>query len=86
MLYKQLSLLPQVLLVTSRKDDSQWIVPGGGVEPEEEEEVAAVREVWEEAGVCGTLGRCLGVFEVSLSLIFNYKENVLYITKPAKYS
>ena len=39
-------------------------MPGGGVEPEEEPSVTAVREVLEEAGVMGKLGRCLGVFEV----------------------
>jgi 8-oxo-dGTP pyrophosphatase MutT (NUDIX family) len=42
-------------------------VPGGGVEPEEEPSVTAIREVLEEAGVCGKLGRCLGVFEVTLN-------------------
>ncbi|KAA0195474.1 hypothetical protein HAZT_HAZT006123 [Hyalella azteca] len=53
----------KVLLVTSRKDPSLWIVPGGGVEPDELAPIAAVREVKEEAGVCGKLSRCLGVFE-----------------------
>jgi len=54
----------QVLLVTSSRRPELWIVPGGGVEPEEEPPVTAVREVLEEAGVVGSLGRCLGVFEV----------------------
>jgi 8-oxo-dGTP pyrophosphatase MutT (NUDIX family) len=54
----------QVLLVTSSRRPDHWIVPGGGVEPEEEPSVTAIREVLEEAGVCGKLGRCLGVFEV----------------------
>lgn len=40
-------------------------MPGGGVEPDEETSVTAVREVLEEAGVVGVLGRCLGVFEVT---------------------
>lgn len=56
----------QVLLVTSSRRPELWIVPGGGVEPEEEPSVTAVREVLEEAGVIGSLGRCLGVFEVCL--------------------
>lgn len=47
---------------SSRRPD-YWIVPGGGVEPEEEASVTAVREVLEEAGVFGVLGRCLGIFE-----------------------
>jgi 8-oxo-dGTP pyrophosphatase MutT (NUDIX family) len=37
---------------------------GGGLEPNEESSDAAVREVVEEAGVKGILGRCLGTFEV----------------------
>ncbi|XP_022219633.1 diphosphoinositol polyphosphate phosphohydrolase 1 [Drosophila obscura] len=53
----------EVLLVTSSRRPELWIVPGGGVEPEEEPSVTAVREVLEEAGVIGSLGRCLGVFE-----------------------
>ncbi|XP_026886564.1 nudix (nucleoside diphosphate linked moiety X)-type motif 4a isoform X1 [Electrophorus electricus] len=53
----------EVLLVSSSRHPDQWIVPGGGMEPEEEPDGAAVREVFEEAGVRGTLGRLLGVFE-----------------------
>jgi len=53
-----------VLLVTSSARPDHWIVPGGGVEPDEEPRVTALREVREEAGVVGQLGRCLGVFEV----------------------
>ncbi|XP_010603610.1 diphosphoinositol polyphosphate phosphohydrolase 1 isoform X1 [Fukomys damarensis] len=54
---------PWVLLVSSSRHPDRWIVPGGGMEPEEEPGVAAVREVCEEAGVKGTLGRLVGVFE-----------------------
>ncbi|XP_018606824.1 diphosphoinositol polyphosphate phosphohydrolase NUDT4B isoform X1 [Scleropages formosus] len=53
----------EVLLVSSSRHPDQWIVPGGGMEPEEEPCGAAVREVYEEAGVRGKLGRLLGVFE-----------------------
>lgn len=56
----------QVLLVTSSRRPDNWIVPGGGVEPNEEPACTAVREVLEEAGVIGALGRCLGMFEVSV--------------------
>ncbi|XP_037069077.1 diphosphoinositol polyphosphate phosphohydrolase 1-like [Pollicipes pollicipes] len=55
----------EVLLVSSSKEPNKWVVPGGGVEPDEQPDRAAVREVREEAGVEGHLGRCLGVFEVS---------------------
>ncbi|XP_027244805.2 diphosphoinositol polyphosphate phosphohydrolase 1 isoform X4 [Cricetulus griseus] len=58
------NLIPnKVLLVSSSRHPDRWIVPGGGMEPEEEPSVAAVREVCEEAGVKGTLGRLVGIFE-----------------------
>uniref|UniRef100_H3AIR3 diphosphoinositol-polyphosphate diphosphatase n=1 Tax=Latimeria chalumnae TaxID=7897 RepID=H3AIR3_LATCH len=60
--YKNL-YLNKVLLVSSSRYPDQWIVPGGGMEPEEEPGGAAVREVYEEAGVKGNLGRLLGIFE-----------------------
>ncbi|KAG5681633.1 hypothetical protein PVAND_011049 [Polypedilum vanderplanki] len=54
----------EVLLVSSSKHPDWWIIPGGGVEPDEKcGAETAVREVLEEAGVIGRLGRCLGVFE-----------------------
>jgi len=53
----------EVLLVTSSRDNDQWIVPGGGVEPEESADVAAEREIMEEAGVRGKIDRCLGLFQ-----------------------
>uniref|UniRef100_T1DIN2 diphosphoinositol-polyphosphate diphosphatase n=1 Tax=Psorophora albipes TaxID=869069 RepID=T1DIN2_9DIPT len=55
----------EVLLVTSSRRPELWIVPGGGVEPDEESSLTATREVLEEAGVIGKLGRCLGIFENS---------------------
>ncbi|XP_055642361.1 diphosphoinositol polyphosphate phosphohydrolase 1 [Toxorhynchites rutilus septentrionalis] len=55
----------EVLLVTSSRRPELWIVPGGGVEPDEEPSLTATREVLEEAGVIGSLGRCLGIFENS---------------------
>ncbi|KXJ67997.1 hypothetical protein RP20_CCG006743 [Aedes albopictus] len=55
----------EVLLVTSSRRPELWIVPGGGVEPDEESSLTATREVLEEAGVIGQLGRCLGIFENS---------------------
>lgn len=53
----------EVLLVSSSRKPDHWVVPGGGIEPEEESRVTAIREVMEEAGVRGKLGRCLGVFQ-----------------------
>ena len=54
-----------MLLVSGSKCPEKWVVPGGGIEPTEDAGVAALREVQEEAGVKGSLGRCLGVFEVN---------------------
>lgn len=51
--------------MSSSKYPERWIVPGGGVEQDETYAETAVRELLEEAGVIGRLGRCLGVFEVS---------------------
>lgn len=51
--------------MSSSKYPERWIVPGGGVEQDETNAETAVRELLEEAGVVGRLGRCLGVFEVS---------------------
>ena len=53
-----------MLLVSGSKDPKRWVVPGGGIEPTEDSRVAALREVEEEAGVSGQLGRCIGTFEV----------------------
>ncbi len=54
----------QILLVTSSSHTDQWIVPGGGIEPDETSDVAALREVIEEAGVNGNIDRFLGIFQV----------------------
>jgi diphosphoinositol-polyphosphate diphosphatase len=56
--------------VTSSSRPEQWIVPGGGIEPEEEPSATAVREVVEEAGVMGRLHRMLGTFEDRVSIIY----------------
>lgn len=55
----------EVLLISSSKNKNRWVIPGGGIEDNENAEDAAEREVYEEAGVKGRLGRFLGVFENS---------------------
>lgn len=53
----------EILLVSASRNHEHWIVPGGGIEPTEDTGIAALREVKEEAGAKGALGRYLGVFE-----------------------
>ena len=54
----------KVLLISSSRNKNCWIIPGGSIERNENPEDAAEREVYEEAGVKGRLGRLLGIFEV----------------------
>ena len=61
---RQRCLFAQILLITSR-GKSSWIIPGGGIEPNESTSEAALRELYEEAGVKGRIIRELGVFENS---------------------
>jgi len=49
-----------VLLVRSRNHPEVFTLPGGGVEGGESTQEAALREVHEEAGLKGRLGRCMG--------------------------
>lgn len=53
----------EILLITSSRSSSKWVIPGGGIEPHEDPGSAATREVWEEAGVKGRVVRFLGVFQ-----------------------
>lgn len=53
----------EAVLVSSSWCPHQGIIPGGRMEPEEEAGGAAVREVYDEAGVKGKLGRPSGVLQ-----------------------
>ncbi|KXJ09730.1 diphosphoinositol polyphosphate phosphohydrolase 2 [Exaiptasia diaphana] len=57
----------EVLLVSSLRKPDKWVVPAGGIENGEEPHETATREVQEEAGVMGKLGRFLGIFQNDLS-------------------
>ena len=46
---------PQVLLVTAKRNQRNWIFPKGHIENGETAEVAALREAKEEAGIVGRL-------------------------------
>ncbi|RZL33100.1 MAG: NUDIX domain-containing protein [Rubrivivax sp.] len=66
-----LLLVPTIVVIASAPDGSillvhdreagQWTLPGGIMEPDELPADAAVREVWEEAGVRVRLERLVGV-------------------------
>lgn len=47
----------QILLVSSRRREGEWILPKGGWELHESAPVACLRELWEEAGVRGEIVR-----------------------------
>lgn len=50
------------VLLVKNADVARWTTPGGAVEPEEVPADAAVREMWEEAGLHVELTRVLGVY------------------------
>ncbi|OZC07160.1 hydrolase, NUDIX family [Onchocerca flexuosa] len=52
----------EILLITGGKDDGRWIIPGGGIEKNENESDAALREVFEEAGVKAEILARVGEF------------------------
>lgn len=54
----------EILLVQSRWTAGVWLFPKGSVERGETGKEAAIRETREEAGVTGTLGEKLGVWEI----------------------
>lgn len=53
----------QEILLIQRKDNGRWAMPGGIVEIGESLAEAALRELWEEAGLRGRVLRLLGVFD-----------------------
>ena len=56
----------EVLLVLSSRGD-EWVLPKGHIEEGERAEVAALRELREEAGVVGRIVRALGVRDFGAS-------------------
>lgn len=50
------------VLLARHADFDQWALPGGALDPDETPANAAVRELWEEAGVRATPERIIGVY------------------------
>jgi 8-oxo-dGTP pyrophosphatase MutT (NUDIX family) len=51
------------ILLIQRKDNASWAMPGGIAEIGETPAEAALRELWEEAGLRGRVVRLLGLFD-----------------------
>jgi 8-oxo-dGTP pyrophosphatase MutT (NUDIX family) len=51
------------ILLIQRKDNAHWAAPGGIAEIGQTPAEAALRELWEEAGLLGAVRRLLGVFD-----------------------
>lgn len=52
----------QRVLLTRRRDNGRWCLPGGQMEPGEDAAEACAREVWEETGLRVRVGRLIGVY------------------------
>lgn len=51
------------ILLIQRADDQRWAMPGGLVEIGQTLPEAVLRELWEEAGLRGTVKRVMGIFD-----------------------
>jgi ADP-ribose pyrophosphatase YjhB (NUDIX family) len=51
------------VLLIQRKDNAHWALPGGIAEIGQTPAEAALRELWEEAGLRGQVARLLGLFD-----------------------
>ncbi|XP_075245858.1 diphosphoinositol polyphosphate phosphohydrolase 1-like [Convolutriloba macropyga] len=68
----------EILLVESRKSANTWSFPGGGWEEELEEtlQLAAKRELFEEAGCSAQFSRCMGVFKRGTRITFLFEGKI----------
>ncbi len=52
----------QKVLLTRRRDNGRWCLPGGHMEPGESAAEACARELWEETGLRARIGKLIGVY------------------------
>jgi 8-oxo-dGTP pyrophosphatase MutT (NUDIX family) len=64
------------LLLVQRRDNGNWCLPGGVAEIGQTFAEAALRELWEEAGMRGTVKRLLSVMD---SRLWNSRSKVHYV-------
>ena len=50
------------VLLTRRRDNGSWCVPGGYMEPGESMTEACIREVWEETGLRVEIARLISIY------------------------
>jgi len=68
----------KVLVVTSRKQPNNWLLPKGGWEPSDVQlEAAASREALEEAGVRGTITRYVVTIPTPSATLHFYEMDVV---------
>ena len=61
----------EVLLIRNdSRVSSKWKIPGGHIENGEVPDQAAIREMFEEAGIRGTINRFVGKYEVIYKNVF----------------
>ncbi|KAF9425645.1 hypothetical protein BGZ94_007360 [Podila epigama] len=68
----------RVMLVSSSKNEGEWVLPKGGWENDESQEEAAARETWEEAGVLGQIVAHLGEFEHKINKRTGVPESIFF--------
>lgn len=72
----------EVMLIESQKKPGTYVFPGGGIDAGESAEVAALRELYEEAGVSGHGLAWLGEFLDSSS---NSRTSIFLVTVDAEH-
>lgn len=61
------------VLLTRRKDNNRWCLPGGGMDPGESAEETCIRETFEETGLEVSVTRLVGIY-TSPNVIIEYED------------